>query len=227
MKTTILLIALASNVALAAGLKNFHALSSKVYRSAAPTTAAAGFLAQQGFTDVVIFKNETRHEVASEIQSLRVAGLNPAQIHHIPFRWDDEVPFGQACKQVLQALRILVAVEQSDQRRVLFHCSLGEDRTGLLAGLYRMLTQNWPVQKTFRQEMCAFGYEAGDTNKPPHVVNTIRSRLTPTFLKMAYLIQQKSLTPGRLDESICMSRLLQDAEVESWLRDRGHFICAP
>ena len=40
---------------------------------------------------------------------------------------------------------------------ILLHCHYGEDRTGLLIGLYRVLVQGWTADQAYK-EMLAFGF---------------------------------------------------------------------
>lgn len=162
-------------------------------------------LVQAGITDVVIFKEETRGEVSREINELRQAGIRPAAIKFIPFRWKQFESFESACAQTVDALQVLVAVHASPGRAAYFHCTHGEDRTGYLAALTRMLLEGASSRKVFEAEMCEHGYEAGNPRKPPFVVQAIRGELTPIFLRMAALIESGKLRLDRLDPAVCQS----------------------
>lgn len=208
-----------------AQIKNFHQISDQIYRSASPGRNT-GYLVKTGFTHVLIFKNETKSEVQSEISSLIKLGIASQNIHHIPFEWKDMDSQQKGCEQVLKALNLLVSIEKSKTQKILFHCSLGEDRTGMLAGLYRMLYNNWTVDQAFRNEMCAYGYEAGDPGKPAMVVNQIRAEVTPLFLKIAALIQQKRISFDNINPAVCSPSGGLDSPVSAqWLADKYRFIC--
>jgi hypothetical protein len=137
------------------------------------------------------------------MRSLQRAGLNPRRIYSIPFRWRQLGSFQETCTQVVQALSLIDQAYSTPGRTLYFHCTVGEDRTGLLAGLTRMLEERWSARKSFETEMCENGYEAGDGQKPAQVVDAIRAELTPLFLEMAELIRNGALAPGRLDPSVC------------------------
>ncbi|MBI4403684.1 MAG: tyrosine-protein phosphatase [Deltaproteobacteria bacterium] len=186
---------------------NSHLLFSKagyVYRGSAPRNEKEiRQLIKLGINHVLIFKNQTKDEVAVELKRLREAGLKKkGQVEWIKFVWKD-IEFKEGCTQTIQALKLLVTVSHNKKQRVFFHCTVGEDRTGYLAGLFRVLIQKWDIEKAFDKELCERGYEAGNPDKPDHVVQKIRDGLTPLFLKMVYLIDTGAITADKLDESVC------------------------
>lgn len=184
-----------------AQIKNFHALSEQIYRSAAPGKNN-DFLTKIGFTHVLIFKNELKGEVQAEEEEL--AKIIPrANIFKIPFKWKDLGPLEESCEEVLKALNYLVDIEKSRSHKILFHCTVGEDRTGALAGLYRMLYHQWNIDRAFNEEMCPHGYEAGNKAKPMHVVDKVRREVTPVFLAVASLIIDKKISFNNLNVSAC------------------------
>jgi hypothetical protein len=172
-------------------------------RGSAPATADAAKLVSYGVTDVLIFKNETSSEVRSEISALISAGIEEDRITAIPFRWNEIGSFREACEQTVEALQKAQEVASSRGRTMYFHCTMGEDRTGYLAGLLRMLEQGQSLRTVFEEDLCQHGYEAGNPHKPAGVVRTVRTELTPVFLKMAFLIETGLLTPEHLDPSVC------------------------
>ena len=68
--------------------------------------------------------------------------------------------------------------------KLFLHCTVGEDRTGVIAGLWKY----WTIEKSSREimlkEMCAYGYEGRNPNKPRFNVENIQAWLTPFFLEM-------------------------------------------
>ncbi len=182
--------------------------SNRVIRSGAPPSLVkVKELTDLKITHVLIFKNELKTEVHDEIGWWKSVGLLPANIHHVPFRWKGIVGHEQeACAQVVESLKFIHdAVQSTNQKsRVLFHCSIGEDRTGLLAGLYRLLIgSSKNARDAFKNELCLYGYEHGDALKSDLVVQTIRNELTPLYLGIADLIAAKKLTVANLSTSVC------------------------
>ena len=190
----------------------------KVLRGGAPLRHEIRQLKDYGITDIIIFKNQTRDEVDKEILWLSTAGYSAAQIHHIPFLWKNMGTFRQSCEQTVSALRILREAYITPRKAVFFHCTVGEDRTGYLAGLFRMLAEKWTMQKAFKQELCKNGYEAGDTRKPADIVTEVRAGLTPLYLKMAALISSGVLTIDDLNYSVCESEPAADTKAAGQLR---------
>lgn len=157
-----------------------------------------------GITDVLIFRNDVLGEtgIADEIRLLEKTKL---KVHTIPFRWKDISNFTEACTQTVQALRLIREVEMKKGRGLFFHCTVGEDRTGYLAGLYRILFEKVSSAEAFKTEMCGRGYAEGDYKKPPSVVKVVHSNVTPLFYKMVQLIESGRLSEKKFDEAACVS----------------------
>lgn len=207
-----------------ADIGNFHALSDKVFRSAAPGASIQSVMSL-GLSKVLIFKNETGGEVQKEIQSLHRLGFRDSDIFHVPMLWKSPSTIESNCEHLVQALAILVNVELNTSERILFHCTAGEDRTGALAGLFRILVQRWPFEKAFEQEMCQFGYEAGDRQKPDFVVKEVREHLTPAVILVNELIQNNSITIKNLDSKVCSNPYTSSVLVPKVLRLSSHYYC--
>lgn len=65
-------------------------------------------LADIGITDVIIFKNEVKTEVAAEIADLKALNI---KAHHIPFRWKDLESMEIACGQTVDALNLIAKIK--------------------------------------------------------------------------------------------------------------------
>ena len=156
-------------------------------------------LRQVGITDVLIFKNEVKTEVTTEINDLRVLGIRS---HHIPFRWKGFESMQKSCEQVVDAINFIYNAKARNGS-VYFHCTAGEDRTGMLAGLYRMLEENISANDVFRSEMCARGYSDGNPNKPGIVHGAIQKELTPLFIALAGKIERREWVLGRISKASC------------------------
>lgn len=176
--------------------------SSRVLRGMAPAGKIHELL-DIGVTDVLIFKNETRTEVTDELVALEDEKSNWFNVHHIPFLWKDITDYKKACVQTVKALKILKEVKDSNDRKIFFHCTVGEDRTGMLSGLWRMLNNKWKARNAFKYEMCENGYASGNPDKPSFVAGAINRDLTPLFKTMASLIKKQRLTVDNLDITAC------------------------
>jgi protein-tyrosine phosphatase len=156
-------------------------------------------------TSVLIFKNETKGEVQSEIvllNKLKIASK------HIEYPWKDITDFKSVCLKTVEALTFLKN-NIDENRKTYFHCTVGEDRTGVLAGLLVQMTEKESnVQSIFKHEMCERGYEAGDPKKIYNVVKTVRENLTPVYLKMSYLLSKNK---NQLDKINCGYDFSKDA----------------
>lgn len=170
----------------------------QIYRGREPKKRLSE-LTQIGITDILIFKNEIKTEVQTEIAAAKALGL---RTYHIPFKWKDLESYQVACGQVIDALNIIYQTKAAG-RSIYFHCTAGEDRTGLLAGLYRMLEERLSANQVFATEMCARGYSDGNPNKPGMVHGAIQRELTPLFIALAAKIQDGTIQLNRLNKSVC------------------------
>lgn len=173
--------------------------SDKIFRGRAPKSTELRQMTKAGITTVLIFKNQTKTEVDDEINQLISAGFNEGKIHHVPFLWKDITSEKTACEQIITSLNILKNVENSEDDKILFHCTVGEDRTGLLAGLMTQLLEQEDAELSFQNQMCAKGYAGGNTSKPPRVSQAVDRFLTPLYYKISQLIQSGELNLTDLD----------------------------
>jgi hypothetical protein len=185
-------------------IRNAHSIDAegRVLRGHQPGKKVSE-LAAIGVTDVLIFKEENKTEVRNEVRDLEKLGISGKNVRHIPVTWKEKIPYQEACLQAIDGLMFLQAAAARPGARVYFHCTSGEDRTGMLAGLYRMLTQDWDAHRAFKSEMCARGYEAGNGGKPAVVVSAVRENLTPVFLRLAWLIETGALRVDDLSPAVC------------------------
>lgn len=153
-----------------------------------------------GVKAVLIFKNKTGdgHEVDDEMEWLSAEGI---QVTNIPFVWKDLPDFKTSCEQTVDALKFLQTARKA-RKKALVHCTVGEDRTGYLAALERLLVEGGEVANVFQSEMCERGYGAGNPQKPGFVVGSVEDELTPLYQKMAMLIASGTLTT-RLSRTAC------------------------
>lgn len=156
-----------------------------------------------GISEVIIFKNDKAGEVKSEIGGLSELGFKADKVTHIDFDWKDNQNFSSGCKKIIQGIDLL-KLALKNNKKIFFHCTTGEDRTGVLATSYLLsVSKNADIKTLFKDEMCAKGYEAGDADKDKEVVQRIREGLTKTFLKTAYRIKEAKTAKHAVNEDLC------------------------
>lgn len=179
----------------------------KILRGGAPrNTEELKSLIDFGIKKIIIFKNETKDEVRKEIKGLTNLDFPREDIVSIPMPWRDFHNFEKQCEMTIQAMQ---EIEQAlaDNESLFFHCTVGEDRTGYLAALWRVWKN--PMlgkEHLFINEMCARGYEGMNPHKPKHFVDKIRAYMTPLYLSMFDLIREASLKGVPLKQIKCPNR---------------------
>jgi hypothetical protein len=162
-----------------------------------------------GVSDFLIFKIDTNGEVQKEIDMLGEKGIAKKNISQFDFPWKDITDFRSVCEMTVDALKKIESAEKAN-RKIYFHCTVGEDRTGYLAGLYRIYRENKSVDDVFVSEMCDKGYEAGNPKKGMNVVVKVRESLTPSFLTMAGIIQSAAKSGTALSKKLCTDNFSAD-----------------
>lgn len=183
-------------------LPNSHFLDQdkQLIRSMAPNRYIDDVL-KLGVTDILIFKNQTRNEVDKEITLLEEVGFDNISV--IPFGWHDYGNYKKACLQTIEALKIMRAVAASKRKKLLFHCTVGEDRTGYLSALWKLIFTKMTPKEAFQTQMCQKGYGRGNPKKPYKVVKEIQDDLTPLFIHMVELIKAKKIRYNYLSKKVC------------------------
>lgn len=200
---------------------NVHTLreDGRILRGATPE-GRAQLLKDNGVTDVLIFRERKKDHAESEKKELRSLGYTNEQIHYIPMRWRKLAAFQKNCEQVITALKVISDVENNPNKKLYIHCTMGEDRTGMISGLYRILFQNWSAEKAYQQEMCKRGFADANPRKPIEVAEAINESLKDLYARMAVLIEQQSLTKT-LDPKACEKPLSEDKIKEILARKCG------
>jgi hypothetical protein len=108
----------------------------------------------------------------------------------------------EACEQTVEALNIMHEVK-ANGGMVFIHCTAGEDRTGMLSGLYRMMEEGVSSEEVFRSEMCDRGYSDGNQKKPSFVTSAIQKELTPLFIALSEKVESGSWKLGKLSKKSC------------------------
>jgi len=189
------------------GIPNSHLVTKNIIRGMAPRNEIdIDKLLSLGVSEFLIFKIDTNGEVQKEIDLLLQKGVPKKNISQYDFPWKDITDFRAICEMTMDALKKIENAEKNNHK-MYFHCTVGEDRTGYLAGLYRIYSEKKSVDEIFMKELCDKGYEAGNPKKGMNVVAKIRESLTPSFLTMAKLIQK-----GGLSKKLCGDHF----EAENW-----------
>ncbi len=186
-------------------IKNSHQVSHNIYRGMNPL-GKIDELINFDITDIIIFKNQTRTEIDDQYLEMENKSAQMMSLQ-VDFLWHKYPSYKVACEQTLQALTLMREVNEDSNRKLFFHCTVGEDRTGHLAGLWRMLSQGWSMRKAFYNEMCENGYANGNPQKPDYVVGEIRKDLTPLFMYMAQKIESGELSLGVLSKATCQDEI--------------------
>lgn len=186
----------------ATGIPNSHQLSDNVIRGMAPRNKKdLQTLLDLGVEKFLMFKIDTNGDIAKEISTLTSMGVSSKNMLHLPFPWKDIADYNSVCEMTVDALNMIKSAEDKNQK-IYFHCTVGEDRTGYLAGLYKIYrADNESRMEIFENELCDKGYEAGNPEKVYSVVKKVRENLTPLFLGMADLIEENA--GKKLTKSLC------------------------
>lgn len=183
-------------------VKNFSQVgdTATLLRGAQPNKSAA-LLRDLGVDSVLTFKTDTRGEVVKEIDTLLSTGFEESDVHHIPMAWKD-IDLAKACLQTIDALEIL-SNAVADGKTIFFHCTAGEDRTGMLAGLYRIIHEDADVDLMFQEELCEKGYSDGNPGKPKLVTKQIENGLTPLYFALAEKITAAKSSGRKIGAGLC------------------------
>lgn len=180
---------------------------------------------KNGITDVIIFKNDKAGEVASELNGLHDIGYNSETAKHVDFDWKDNNEFQRGCVKYMNTIQVMHE-KMNANHKVYLHCTTGEDRTGVVAGLYQAIyNPKLSVADIFKNQMCERGYEAGDKTKSPDVVEKIRAGLTVNFSKMMYLVKQRQEKSQTIDASLCDTDPQAEKGYQDFIKEQK-FICS-
>ena len=138
---TLLLLLLASGCAVPgggiprSGVKNFHEIDSRLYRSAQPTVDGITTLATRGVKTVINLR--MADDVLPEEESaVRAQGM----IYK-------NVPFAGMSRPTVEQVNTVLALIESAIPPVLVHCERGADRTGTIVACYRIRYENWTPER--------------------------------------------------------------------------------
>ncbi len=113
----------------------FYALSATLYRSALPQAEDLPALRERGINTVI---NLYQQDDASWLRDDRITRV------HIPLRGDRVTD-----TEVISVLRAIRAGEQ--RGGVLVHCKHGQNRTGLISAMYRIVYDDWTREQAMAE----------------------------------------------------------------------------
>lgn len=181
-----------------------------IYRGRNPSTSAhMDFLKKKGVKKILIFKDWKAENERLKLEERYLdAGFKSENLSWIAFPWSNTRNYKKLCLQSLEGLRVLKQTVDDSRRsqgsgNLFLHCTAGEDRTGFLSGLFRMLKNDWSISEAYQKEMCARGYADGNPKKPYPVAEEVQLTLTPLFEDFARLIKSGDLNWESLDPNVC------------------------
>ncbi len=167
-----------------------------------------------GVEKFLLFKIDTNGDIAREIDNLLSLGVQKKNILHLAFPWKDITDYAPVCEMTIDALNMIKAADVA-RKKIFFHCTVGEDRTGYLAGLYQLYSgSEQSLEEVFQGELCDKGYEAGNPKKIYSVVKQVRESLTPAFIGMSELISQNK--GKKLTKSLCKNLVIPKVDFKKF-----------
>ncbi|HVJ65605.1 MAG TPA: tyrosine-protein phosphatase [Bdellovibrionota bacterium] len=168
-------------------------------------------LQKHGIHKVLVFKEFSSPESRETLRRLYTEhGFADVDMHWIKFPWRNIKNYRETCEQVVEALNY---IKTHESEGVIFHCTVGEDRTGLLAGTLRQVRDGWSRERAFREEMCPRGYANGNHDKDDYVKYQIHRALSPLFEYLSEAAAQKHLSWNALSVSVCQGI---DTKIEAY-----------
>lgn len=125
------------------GVPNLHQVEPGLYRGGQPTEQGWAYLKSLGVTNVVKLNEEREGSDAGAVK----AGMT---VVYLPISVGQQIEGGPKLSTVAKAVANM-------QPGVFVHCSHGQDRTGLVVGVYRVWIDKWSKERAY-QEMLANGF---------------------------------------------------------------------
>lgn len=127
----------------AAGLQNFHRVTSDLYRGAQP--GRQGFETLEGVGVRTVVNLRLDHSDEEDLEGLQMGYV--------------EIPIGPQTFSDRDVARFIGVVVDPQRVPVFVHCRFGADRTGLMIAAYRVVMQGWTREEAV-EEMVegGFGY---------------------------------------------------------------------
>ena len=136
-------------------IKNFAEVSPSVYRGAAPDDAGTAYLKSLGLKTDIDLESFRWPVVLDELKNDEADDI--LFVSEPLFSLPGIFSFIQPPITKHRINKILELMSDPARQPVYVHCELGEDRTGLVVGLYRVLVEKWSPEDAWA-EMLKFGY---------------------------------------------------------------------
>lgn len=127
-------------------IDRFLPVTAEIYRGARPGDQGLTALAENHFHTILNLENDSS-AVAHEASLVSNMGMAQVSIPLSAF-------FAPSDQDIDHALTVM---NQANQFPLFLHCLHGEDRTGLIVGLYRVVYQGWTPEDAY-QEMLDKGF---------------------------------------------------------------------
>jgi tyrosine-protein phosphatase SIW14 len=127
-------------------IPEFHQVNENIYRGGRPYKSGLQTIAQLKVKTILNLENDDE-AVSDEIIDAATLGIRVIHQPMSGFWYPDS-------EQVSQTLRILA---NKNNYPIFVHCEHGQDRTGLIVGLYRVIYEKWSPAKAYN-EMLTNGF---------------------------------------------------------------------
>jgi len=129
-----------------AGIANWHEVADGLTRGGRPSAAAVREMAHRGVRTIVDLENDDE-AIADERPLVESAGIRYVSAPLSPFRYPVQSSIDTA----------LGELGAPTEYPIFVHCEHGQDRTGLVIGLFRVVDQKWKAADAY-QEMLDLGF---------------------------------------------------------------------
>jgi tyrosine-protein phosphatase SIW14 len=127
-------------------ITNFNRVNSNIYRGGQPSATGVKYLKSIGIKTVIDI-NDNQPEWSAELAQLQAAGIN---LIYVPIN-------SFATPYPTEVDKVQAALKSSTIYPVYIHCEHGQDRTGLMVGIYRVEANGW-TKKDAHDEMLSLGF---------------------------------------------------------------------
>jgi protein tyrosine/serine phosphatase len=129
-----------------AAVPRLFQVTSEIERGGRPDAQGLKQLAQSGVHTVIDLEDDAQ-AIQAEKGWASQDGMN----------WVSKPMSGSATPNDAEVTQILALLQNAKLQPIFVHCHFGEDRTGLIIGLYRVFVQKWTPQQAY-QEMLQDGF---------------------------------------------------------------------
>src|SRR5215813_7013337 len=121
-------------------LPNFHRISDKLFRGAQPANGGIKKLSELGIKTVINLRG-TDELTASQQKEAEAAGV---KYFNVPMP-------GLSAPSDEQVERVMALINNPENQPVFIHCKRGSDRTGTIAAVYRISSEDWTSDRAIAE----------------------------------------------------------------------------